>query len=222
MIESKVTGIYQIQSKVHPDRVYIGSSVDINKRWKEHLYWLHRRGHHSPKLQRHFLKYNDLIFTILETCVSDTLISREQYYIDILNPYFNVCKIAGSVLGIKRSEETKHKLRIKQLGRVCSEATKEKLRVFNTGRSSGRKGVKASTITIQRLKESHKNQRPTEEMIRHRAEMCKKPVLQFSKDMEFIKEYPSIIDTPFRCKNAISACCTGGSKSSYGFIWKHK
>lgn len=36
---------------------------------------------------------------------------REQYYIDSLNPEYNILKMAGSRLGHKHSEETKAKLR---------------------------------------------------------------------------------------------------------------
>lgn len=34
------------------------------------------------------------------------MIEREQYYIDTLNPEYNILKIAGSPLGYKHSEET--------------------------------------------------------------------------------------------------------------------
>lgn len=42
---------------------------------------------------------NDLVFSIIAGCSNDTLIAYEQFYIDALNPYFNICKKAGSPLG---------------------------------------------------------------------------------------------------------------------------
>lgn len=40
------------------------------------------------------------------------LIRREQYYLNLLQPDYNICKIAGSPLGVKRSEKTKNKISI--------------------------------------------------------------------------------------------------------------
>jgi len=42
----------------------------------------------------------------LEYCVKDSLINKEQYYMDILNPEYNICKTAGSTLGFKHSLNT--------------------------------------------------------------------------------------------------------------------
>lgn len=36
-------GIYKTQSKVKPERVYIGSAVNISERWRLHLLELRRR-----------------------------------------------------------------------------------------------------------------------------------------------------------------------------------
>lgn len=50
-------------------------------------------------------------------------------------------------------------------------------------------------------------------------------VLQFSKDGEFIAEYPSIREASRQtgCDNSsIIKCCKGKLKSSGGFIWKYK
>ena len=68
-----------------------------------------------------------MIFKVLEV-VEDKkdLIQREQYYLDILKPEFNMCSIAGSQLGIKRSKEFKEKVSQRNKGRVLSEETKRK------------------------------------------------------------------------------------------------
>lgn len=41
---------------------------------------------------------------------------REQYYIDLFKPEYNICKIAGSTLGYKHLEATKIKMSISQSG----------------------------------------------------------------------------------------------------------
>ena len=52
-----------------------------------------------------------------------------------------------------------------------------------------------------------------------------KPVLQFTKDGEFVKEWKSATDVEMNLNYSqgnISSCCTGRYKSAYNFIWKFK
>lgn len=52
-----------------------------------------------------------------------------------------------------------------------------------------------------------------------------KPVLQFTKQGEFIKEYPSAHEVQRQIgihNYSISACCRGIYKTAGGFIWKYK
>ena len=58
-----------------------------------------------------------------------------------------------------------------------------------------------------------------------RTDRCSKPVLQFTKSGEFVKEWKSAMDVERNLgyfHNNISYCCTGRYKSAYGFIWKYK
>ena len=61
------SGIYKIESKIKPERIYIGSSVNIIARWKNHLYELRKNKHRNNKLQNHYNKYgeSDLLFSIM-------------------------------------------------------------------------------------------------------------------------------------------------------------
>lgn len=80
-------GIYMIKNAKNK-MVYIGSSYDILKRWKEHIALLEKNKHHSYKLQSDWNKYNiyDFNFLILE-CVEERkdLIEREIYYVKKYN-----------------------------------------------------------------------------------------------------------------------------------------
>lgn len=51
-----------------------------------------------------------------------------------------------------------------------------------------------------------------------------KPVLQFSKTGEFIREYPSTMECKRNGFNEgnICSCCLGKRKSADGYIWKYK
>ena len=75
----KLPGIYQIQSKIKPQRIYIGSAINIQKRWWMHLFDLRKNKHSSSKLQRHYDKYgeSDLQFSILLGCEKENLIKVE-------------------------------------------------------------------------------------------------------------------------------------------------
>jgi len=48
----------------------------------------------------------------LEYCDASfrSLLKREQYFLDLLLPTYNIEKIAGSSIGVVRSEETKAKI----------------------------------------------------------------------------------------------------------------
>lgn len=131
----RISGIYQIQSKIKPERCYIGSAVNIAHRKRIHLSDLRLNKHHSPKLQRHYDKYgiDDLVFSIVEPCLPQFLTIRENTYFNLL-PYFNCSPVAGSSLGIKRSEETKQRVRAANLGKKLSAETIEKIKKSLTGK----------------------------------------------------------------------------------------
>jgi group I intron endonuclease len=57
--------------------------------------------------------YSNFMLEILEYCEKSCLIEKEQYYLDLLKPEYNILSKAGSTLGFKHSEETKAKMRIK-------------------------------------------------------------------------------------------------------------
>ena len=160
-----ISGIYKIQSTIKPERYYIGSAVNINNRWKHHISELKLNKHGNKKLQNHVNKYgiNDLQFHIVENCDKEKLIQYEQIFIDKWNPYFNICKIAGSALGIKRSIETCKKISEKAMGHQRNVGRKspphviEKLANFNRNRiktdlekkhlSDGHMGIRPSSAT---------------------------------------------------------------------------
>ena len=51
--------------------------------------------------------YSNFRLEILEYCELEILIEREQYYIETLNPEYNILKQAGSLTGFKHSEAAK-------------------------------------------------------------------------------------------------------------------
>lgn len=108
----KKSGIYKIQSAIEPEKFYIGSSVNIQSRKRQHFSMLKLNKHNTTYLQNYYNKYGkeSLIFHVIEECSQEQLIIREQYYIDILNPVFNSRKNAESNFGHKFSEEVKQNM----------------------------------------------------------------------------------------------------------------
>lgn len=81
-------GIYQIKNTV-TGKVYIGSSWNIEQRWRSHRHELRYGKHHSPHLQSAWNKYgpDKFSFLILEECSRDDVVNREQFHMDLFKSY---------------------------------------------------------------------------------------------------------------------------------------
>lgn len=148
------SGIY-CWTHIESGKKYVGSSVDLYRRFTQYYNIKYiTRASKSSSICRALLKYGYSSFSldILELCDTSILIQREQYYIDLLKPEYNILQVAGSLFGYKhtqeslekmreialnRSDETKAKLREKALGRTYkhSEETKIKLREIMLGKT---------------------------------------------------------------------------------------
>lgn len=58
--------------------------------------------------------YSNFRLVILEYCDSSILLERENYYIKLLNPEYNILQIAGSSAGRKLSPQEKDKMSASQ------------------------------------------------------------------------------------------------------------
>ncbi len=106
--------IYKIENQITKD-CYIGSSINFAYRKWIHLKRLREGKHHSAILQNSWNKHGEesFSFSILEIVDDEnTLINREQFYIDTINPRYNISKIAGSPLGVKHSYEARMNMSI--------------------------------------------------------------------------------------------------------------
>lgn len=74
-------GIYKISCD-QEDRVYIGSSTNIDRRWREHRRMLKAETHHCAALQLAWDAYGDesFIFDVVELC--ENIVLAEQYWLD--------------------------------------------------------------------------------------------------------------------------------------------
>lgn len=78
----KKIGVYMIKNETN-GKFYIGSSKNINKRWSQHKSDLKRGKHKNTHLQRSYNKNGNVFsYTILEETDDDSLLLKEQEYID--------------------------------------------------------------------------------------------------------------------------------------------
>ena len=90
-------GIYSISCSAN-GKQYVGSSSQIQTRWRTHRRELNRGSSVCTILQNAWTFYSEAAFqfSVLEECPKDVLEAREQHYIDTLKPALN------SITEIKR------------------------------------------------------------------------------------------------------------------------
>lgn len=201
------SGIYQIRNSVN-NKVYIGSSKDLYKRYSEHHSSLRQNKHKNTKLQNAYNKYGENVwyFEILEYITNeDMLLSREQHYIDAFNSVqsgYNIAPIAGNTLHVYPSEETRKKMSIAQKGKVVSTETRKKLSALNKGRVR-------TPETKAKISKSNKGQNMGASNVNATAIIC----------LETLEIYPAINKLCRKFgynRNTISKCCSGKRNTVYG------
>jgi len=128
-------GVYR-WTNIESGKFYVGSSIDLYRRFMEYynIKYLTRTAK-SSLICRALLKYGYSKFKldVLEYCDPSSVIEREQYYIDMLKPEYNILKVAGSLFGYKHTPESILKMR--EIALNCSDETKAKLREAALGRT---------------------------------------------------------------------------------------
>lgn len=90
--EKKGSGIYMIQNLVN-GKIYIGQSVQLNKRIQSHKRTLKNNKHYNSHLQRSYNKYGfeNFKFIIVENCDIEELNKRELYWMNHYNSHDKNC-----------------------------------------------------------------------------------------------------------------------------------
>lgn len=155
------TGIYIITNHI-TNKCYIGSAVNISRRWRQHRSDLKLQKHDNSYLQRVYNKYgkNCFTFDILCYCSINNLIYFEQKCIDLLKPEYNLNKNVSSMLGFKHSDATKKKLSESHKGQipwckgktnVFSKETLEKMSLAKKGKDNHCTGRVVSKETREKI-----------------------------------------------------------------------
>jgi len=243
----KQKGVYKITNIIN-GKIYIGSTgVSFNTRFKKHINDLDTNKHSNRYLQNAWDKYtkNSFIFEIIEIIDNvELIIIREQYYLDTLLPTkknigYNICTIAGSSLGVKRSDEFKEKVRQNNLnmsketrakisnslsGLKQSKETIDKRVEKLIGRVGGMLGKKHSQITKLRMSKAHvKNNYSSCYKIGNKPHNIRK-IIQLDLEGNFINEWDSMSEAGKKLKISrgyISDVCKDVRKTAGGFKWQY-
>lgn len=193
--------IYKIVNSIN-NKIYIGQTLHFRDRLKSHRGLLLRDKHFCKYLQNSFNKYgiDSFYVEVIEVCTKENICEREYYWIETLKSYnpeigFNILINAPSPWYGKRTIE--HCLNISKglMGNHPSEETRRKQAAVRIGKHRNIIGE----VSIA--------------------------VLQFDKDMNFIKEYETLREASKQSgiKNStIRECLRGKAKTSGGYIWKYR
>lgn len=164
-----VSGIYIIFNQ-ESCAYYIGSSLNIRERLREHLRALQRQTHRNRYLQRAYNLHGPdaFLFDILELVEDEAiLIPREQHWLDTSTATYNLSPTAGSPRGVKHTEEMRRRNSERQLGQVPwnkgrpleDEEARRKMSEAKQGKApwnKGKKGVQAAWNKDVPMKEESK------------------------------------------------------------------
>lgn len=140
-------GIYLWKHK-ELGKSYIGSAEDLSKRLENYfkLSYISDKSKNSYIYNAIYLHgYSAFSLTIIEhidisnLSIDETrllIVSREQYYLDSLQPEYNILKIAGSSLGYKHTEESLAKMSEASKGKIFSSETIAKLSKVKSGENN--------------------------------------------------------------------------------------
>lgn len=108
-------GIYMIKN-LSNNKVYIGQSIDIKRRWNDHKIKLKNNNHYNEHLQKSYNKYGEKYFqyVILSEATKEKLNELETYYIQkyqSYNPKYGYNQTFGGDFNIIFTNDTINKMR---------------------------------------------------------------------------------------------------------------
>ena len=242
-----ISGIYKI-SNTKTGKIYIGSSVDINRRFREHKSQLIHNRHRNSYLQRSWNANgeNSFEFSILEIVESAFLIEKEQYYLDLFKSYnktvgYNQSPTAGNTLGFRLTLLQKEKMRKPKSMEHRSALSKAKKGIkfskthLENLRSKVRRGKESNFYGISYMSGKTRTQEVREKISKANSgpnspnfgkpAFNRRKVIQFDLNGNQIKEWDSITVASNELnilRTSIVHTCTGRQKTCGGFIWKYK
>jgi len=156
-------GIYAIRNTLN-NKVYVGKSTNMWKRWRHHRADLRNGAHSNPYLQHGWDKYGEtaFAFNVVEMVQDPVLLSsREGYYCALFQAQdsqmgYNLAGVDTEDHPVLASAELRQKRSMNRLGRVDSEETRHR-------KSEGRKGIPMSEATKAKISAIRLGMKPSAE-----------------------------------------------------------
>jgi len=167
------SGVYKIVDTTD-GRTYVGSSIRLKIRAKEHASQLIKGIHGNPFLQRAWDKHGAerFEFEILLYCSVGDLLWYEQRAMDAIKPEFNICAHAASTLGTRRSAESRAKMREAALRRGFTDEHKATLIALAKAKK-GTKRPPRSQEWLENMSKAQKGRKRGKFTDEHRANLSK-------------------------------------------------
>lgn len=191
----KTQGIYAIRNTTN-GRCYVGSSQNIEKRVNSHRHLLRHGQHHSPALQRSWMKHGEtaFVFQILEVVEDvDILLVAEQRHIDALHAAdnemgYNVAEVAGTRRGVPQPQSFRDNHSAFMKGKPKSAETRAKMSASAKGKtkSDAHRAKISATVKLQmqdseRRKIQSENQKGKESSFKGKTHTVESKLLQSEK-----------------------------------------
>lgn len=197
-------GVYKITNKIN-GKCYIGSSVDIKKRWREHrarsvITTNNYKNTYYSHLYCAFRKYgrDNFEYEVLEELENESdLLERERYWYFYYKPEYN--RMIPDRVGVC-------------CGRKHTQETKDKIKAHNAKYWQGKK---LPNEMIEKIVEGNKNKRK-------KVIMCDKETHEPLKEFDGICNALKFLNINPNYTQTITDCCKGKLKSAYNYFWKYK
>lgn len=209
-------GIYKIENLINAKK-YIGQSVNIYKRWKQHKYVAFRKEseEYEKPLYRSIRKYGieNFSFEILELCEPELLNDREIYWIDYYDSYNNE---KGYNLTIGGNQTIK--IDIQGLKDKWDEG-------YTVGELIKEFGYNKQTISkyLNGYSDYNRVNSQRRSALKARYKKIEKRIVQYTMDGIEVKRWSSISQIKRELKiYGVSNCLRGEYYSSGGFRWGYE
>ena len=229
--------IYLIKNKIN-GKLYVGRTNNYQRRYNEHF----RKIDTCTILRKAFEKYGKenfemypvLSFTAYDTNELDEVLNLlEKYYIKKYDTYrkgYNATLGGDGNCGWIPSEETRIRRSKSLQGRKLSEKDKERLRSYvlnrvwtKEQREKQRQNMLNRNPEIQKkVANKLRGKKRDAEVVLKTAAKRMKPIIQYSLDGKYLKEYAGAVAVQKYQEANITACCRGKLNSAYGYIWRYK
>lgn len=212
-------GVYRIVNNINY-KLYIGSSIHVNRRIYTHIKALNGKYHGNTHLQNAWDKYGseNFSFEIIEIIdgSEEDIRAREQYWLDYYQSYnyefgYNISHYATYNGGYEISEETRKRLSESHKGKVHSEETKKKMSEIKQGANNPRYGKCHSKETKEKMRETHQGEKSIN------AKLTETDVIEILK---MLCNYSSLLEICNKYHISESALKKIKNKKTWGYLYE--